>query len=73
MFPEYQKLMSKLQTTDHHFHELLERHHQLDKKITDLEKRPAEYGGELLAMKQEKLALKDKVYKILTKANNKPH
>ncbi|BDM63036.1 hypothetical protein NFHSH190041_04880 [Shewanella sp. NFH-SH190041] len=65
MFPEYRDLISQLKTTDTHFHSLFEKHNNLDKQITDLERRPADYPDELHAMKQEKLALKDAMFEIL--------
>lgn len=65
MFSIYSELISTLKNTDPHFLAIFNKHEQLDKQITDLERRPAEYHGELQAMKKQKLALKDEIHQIL--------
>ena len=67
MFPEYRGLISELKTSDHHFQKLFDKHNELDEKINRLESHPAEFTEELHTLKQEKLALKDELFKILQK------
>ncbi|MGI2261370.1 YdcH family protein [Shewanella sp. GXUN23E] len=67
MFPEYRGLITELKNKDHHFQHLFDKHNELDEKITELEKHPAEFTEELHTMKQEKLALKDELFQILQK------
>ncbi|MCF1427424.1 MAG: YdcH family protein [Shewanella sp.] len=69
MFPEYRGLITDLKNKDHHFQNLFDKHNELDEKIAELEKHPAEFSGELHSMKQERLALKDELFKILQKYN----
>ena len=37
MFPEYRDLIHRLKTEDAHFHNLFEKHHELDHKISNME------------------------------------
>lgn len=74
MFPEYRELISKLKQEDKHFARLFDEHNALDDKITGLENNPvtsATAEDEIQRLKQQKLALKDELYVILKKADNK--
>lgn len=74
MFPEYRELISKLKQEDKHFARLFDEHNELDDKITGLENNPvtsASAEDEIQRLKQQKLALKDELYVILKKADNK--
>lgn len=69
MFPEYRDLISKLKSEDRHFERLFDQHNELDKKITEMEKRASLTGEqEIETLKKKKLALKDEIYQILLKA-----
>ena len=68
MFPEYRDVISKLKTTDAHFAKVFDKHNELNKKIINLEKDPVASVSreeEIDALKKEKLALKDELFKIL--------
>ena len=68
MFPEYRDVISKLKTTDAHFAKVFDKHNELDEKIINLEKDPVASVSreeEIDALKKEKLALKDELFKIL--------
>ena len=68
MFPEYRDVISKLKTTDAHFAKVFDKHNELDEKIIKLEKDPVASVSreeEIDALKKEKLALKDELFKIL--------
>ena len=68
MFPEYRDVISKLKTTDAHFAKVFDKHNELDEKIINLEKDPVASVSreeEINALKKEKLALKDELFKIL--------
>ena len=70
MFPEYRDLISKLKTQDHHFRRLFDEHNALDEKITEMEKREIPVpDDEIEMLKKQKLALKDELYQILSKAS----
>lgn len=69
MFPEYRDLIAKLKQEDNHFARLFDEHNELDDKITGLTNSPVTGGlDEIEELKKEKLALKDKLYAILKKA-----
>lgn len=68
MFPEYRDLISKLKTSDLHFAKIFDKHNDLDQEIINLENDPVASVSreqEIEAMKKEKLALKDELFKIL--------
>lgn len=68
MFPEYRELISKLKTSDNHFAKIFDKHNDLDQQIINLEKDPVASVSreqDIEAMKKEKLALKDELFKIL--------
>ncbi len=68
MFPEHRELISKLKTTDKHFEKLFDKHNDLDEQISNLENDPVasvSRDADIEALKKEKLALKDEIYKIL--------
>ena len=67
MFPEYRDVISKLKTTDAHFAKVFDKHNELDEKIINLEKDPVASVSreeEIDALKKEKLALKDELFKM---------
>ena len=70
MFPEYRDLITQLKTTDSHFHNLFEKHNELDQKIKNMENH-IESGSqvEIETLKKQKLHLKDELYAILKKAS----
>ena len=68
MFPEHRALISKLKQEDAHFAKVFDKHNELDEKIINLEKDPVASVSreeEIDALKKEKLALKDELFKIL--------
>lgn len=72
MFPEYRELISKLKQEDAHFARLFNEHNELDDKIAGLVNNPVTAGSdEIEELKKEKLALKDRLYEILLKADGK--
>lgn len=70
MFPEYRDLISKLKTEDARFAKLFEKHNDLDHQIKNLE---ANYAADsdVEVLKKEKLKLKDEIYTLLKKYNDK--
>lgn len=72
MFPEYRDLIAKLKQEDAHFSRLFDEHNELDDKITGLTNNPVTANSdEIEELKKEKLALKDRLYQILLKADGK--
>lgn len=70
MFPEYRDLISRLKNEDPHFARLFEEHNDLDHQVIRLEQNPATSNSdEIDVLKRKKLALKDKMYDILKKAD----
>ena len=70
MFPEYRDLIHRLKTEDAHFHNLFEKHHELDHKITNMETHVIHGTQEEIEdLKKEKLHIKDQLYAILRKAD----
>ena len=70
MFPEYRDLITTLKTTDLHFKTQFDRHNDLDQQIKNLEGNQDHVHAraeEIEALKKEKLALKDALYKLLQK------
>lgn len=73
MFPEYRDLISELKQTNVHFSKVFDKHNALDQEIINLENDPVasvSREAEIDAMKKEKLALKDEIYKMLEEAKN---
>ncbi|WP_432786695.1 hypothetical protein AAEX37_00748 [Oligella sp. MSHR50489EDL] len=74
MFPEYRDLIAKLRQEDTHFEKLFEQHNELDHKIIRMEQNAAtaiHADLEIDKLKKEKLVLKDQIYQMLLKADNK--
>ncbi len=70
MFPEYRDLIHRLKTEDAHFHNLFEKHHELDHKISNMETHVIHGTHEEVEdLKKEKLHIKDQLYAILVKAS----
>jgi uncharacterized protein YdcH (DUF465 family) len=69
MFPEYRDLITTLKSKDPHFVRLFDDHNAIDQRIKNIEAR-IESGTavEIENLKKEKLALKDRLYAILKKA-----
>jgi uncharacterized protein YdcH (DUF465 family) len=69
MFPEYRELISQLIERDPHFLRLMTKHAEMDQRVEDMEAgiEPATHQ-EIETLKKTKLALKDKVYKVLREA-----
>ena len=72
MFPEHRELISRLKTEDAHFHNLFEKHNEIDHKVKNMEERivPGTHD-EIEDLKKEKLQLKDQLYAIILKATAK--
>lgn len=69
MFPEYRDLITQLKTTDRHFHNLFDKHNELDQKIKNLEAHIEHATSiEIETLKKEKLVLKDELYNLLRSA-----
>ena len=71
MFPEYRDLITKLKQEDAHFARLFDEHNELDDKISGLlnnEVTAVSAAEEIEGLKLKKLALKDKLFEILKKA-----
>lgn len=74
MFPEYRDLITKLKTSDTHFSRIFDEHNELDQKIINLEKDPVasvSQEQDIEALKKQKLALKDELFKILQEKDGK--
>lgn len=70
MFPEYRELISQLKVTDHHFHQLLNKHNELDQRIKNMEAYiESASHEEIETLKKKKLRLKDEMYELLKKAS----
>lgn len=71
MFPEYQHLITELQSSNPHFDKMLEKHAELDQKINNIfEGKEHESKTSIEVLKKEKLRLKDEIYEMLQKAGN---
>ena len=72
MFPEYRDLISRLKGHDIHFTRLFDKHNDLDQRIKNMEAliQPSTQP-EIENLKKEKLLLKDQLYVILKKADEK--
>lgn len=73
MFPEYRDLITELKQSDAHFSRLFDEHNALDETITNMENDPvaSHRHDDIESKKKEKLQLKDQLYQILLKADNK--
>ena len=74
MFPEYRDLITKLKASDTHFARIFDEHNELDQKIINLEKDPVasvSQEQDIEALKKQKLALKDELFKILQEKDGK--
>ncbi|HEX5738329.1 MAG TPA: YdcH family protein [Hydrogenophaga sp.] len=72
MFPEYRDLISRLKGHDIHFTRLFDKHNDLDQRITNMEAQiQPSTQPEIENLKKEKLLLKDQLYLILKKAQEK--
>ena len=71
MFPEYRNLITKLKGSDEHFSQLFDEHNALDHQIKSLETGTGTQE-QIEALKKEKLALKDKLYAYLRRAEQEP-
>ncbi|QKF64975.1 YdcH family protein [Campylobacter corcagiensis] len=68
MFPEYRELMSSLKGKNARFDSLMEKHDELDHKVTQLQNSYAR-DEEIQEVKQEKLRIKEEIYKLLKDAD----
>jgi hypothetical protein len=66
MFHEYREVITLLKASDKHFHNVFDKHNNLDEEIVELEKNHADQF-EVEAKKKEKLRLKDEIYNIIIK------
>lgn len=64
MFPEYRELMSELKGKNTRFDSLMTKHDELDHKVTQLSNSYAS-DEEIHHTKQEKLKIKEEIYKLL--------
>ncbi|MDO8904532.1 YdcH family protein [Hydrogenophaga sp.] len=72
MFPEYRDLISRLKGHDIHFTRLFDKHNDLDQRIKNMEAQiQPNSQTEIETLKKEKLLLKDQLYVILKKAQEK--
>jgi len=72
MFPEYRDLISSLKGHDLHFTRLFDKHNDLDRRIANMEAQiQPSTQPEIENLKKEKLLLKDQLYAILKKAQQK--
>ncbi len=66
MFPEYRELITQLKHNDLHFTRLFNRHNELDQKIKNIAAQiELATQEETESLKNEKLHLKDEIYKLL--------
>lgn len=72
MFPEYRDLIIRLRNDNPQFRYVYDKYEVLYNKIAALKRHKATTSDqELKVLKKEKLFLKDQVYAMLQKANNK--
>lgn len=68
MFPEYQDLIARIKAEGTHARalNLMDRHEELDRQITDMEAQNAgDTHAEIGALKKEKLRVKDELHALL--------
>lgn len=72
MFPEYRDLISRLKGHDHHFTRLFDKHNELDQRIRNMEAhiQPGTQP-EIETLKKEKLRIKDQLFDLLKRAQEK--
>lgn len=69
-FPEFRDCIHELKTTDAHFRRLFDRYHELDHQVHGSEQRAQLMSEqEEVALRKERLALKDELYAMLLKAH----
>jgi uncharacterized protein YdcH (DUF465 family) len=72
MFPEYRELITRLKGHDLHFTRLFDKHNDLDQRIKNMEAQiQPSTQPEIENLKKEKLLMKDQLYGILKKAEEK--
>jgi len=72
MFPEYRELITQLKHKDQHFTRLFDKHNELDQQIKNMEAHISPgTQEEIETLKKEKLHLKDQLYAILRKHDQK--
>jgi len=70
-FPQFGELIDELKQSDPKFQESFRQYAELDQEIEGLERRDAPIGDDKLhRMKQQRLYLKDDLYKTLVKKSN---
>lgn len=70
-FPQYKELIDELKKNDLKFKEHFQQYAELDQEIEGLERRDAPIGDDKLhRMKQQRLQLKDDLYKTLVQKSN---
>lgn len=70
-FPQFGELIDELKNNDPKFQEYFRQYSELDQEIEGLERRDAPIGDDTLhQMKQQRLQLKDDLYKTLVKKSN---
>ena len=70
-FPQFGELIDELRKNDPTFQHHFRQYAELDQEIEGLERRDAPIGdGQLHQMKQQRLQLKDDLYKTLVKKSN---
>lgn len=70
-FPQFGELIDELKQNDPKFQEHFRQYAELDQEIEGLERRDAPIGDDQLhQMKQQRLQLKDDLYKTLVRRSN---
>lgn len=70
-FPQFGELIDELKMKDPKFKEEFQQYAELDQEIEGLERRDSPIGDDKLhQMKQQRLLLKDDLYKTLVKKSN---
>lgn len=70
-FPQFGELIDELKKNDPKFKEHFQQYAELDQEIEGLERRDAPIGDDKLhRMKQQRLQLKDDLYKTLVRKSN---
>lgn len=68
MFHEYREQITQLKQTNSHFHNIFEKHNDIDNKINEVEAgRSHMEHFELEKLKKEKLKLKDEIHSTILK------
>ena len=66
-FPEHQGMIQKLLNSSTHFSALVDRYHEVDKVVHEMEEgSPYGVNGECEPYKRKRLKLKDQLYSYLT-------